>query len=119
MLATEAWKSRAIAGSAMPTTVASSAAMPDPSTVAASTHRPVPLEYSRPGVVSATALPNHGRGDYPTPLAQVVFDLLAEPPRLPPVEQRPGHRAGKQRRERERRPADAGGEPPRQLPGKW
>jgi len=44
MLATEARKSRAIAGSAMPTTVASSAAMPEPSTVAAITHRPAPLE---------------------------------------------------------------------------
>jgi hypothetical protein len=44
MLATEAWKSRPIAGSAMPTTVASSAAIPEPSTVAVSTQRPAVLE---------------------------------------------------------------------------
>ena len=36
-------KSRPIAGNAMPTTVASMATMADPSTVAASTHRPGPL----------------------------------------------------------------------------
>lgn len=54
MLATEAWKSRPIAGSAMPTTVASSAAMPDPSTVAVSTQRPTLLPYRRPCVVSVT-----------------------------------------------------------------
>ncbi len=38
----EAWKSRPMVGRAMPITVASMAAMPDPSTVAAITHRPAP-----------------------------------------------------------------------------
>ena len=57
MLATEAWKSLPIAGSAMPTTVASSAAMPDPSTVAASTQRPLALAYRRPGAVLVTLIP--------------------------------------------------------------
>src|ERR1700744_764541 len=104
MLATEAWKSRPIAGSAIPTTVASSAAMPDPSTVAVSTQRPVRLPYRRPCVVSVTispvfptasglaqpsrqrvALGDHGRGQCPAALAQVVPDLAAKPPRLPPV----------------------------------
>src|ERR1700722_5594799 len=124
MLATVAWKSRPIAGSAMPTTVASSAAMPDPRTVAASTQRPLLLAYRKPGVVSATAPPVtslalavHCGGPRPATLAQVVSDLAAEPPRVPPVEQRTGNRAGEQRGERERRPADAGGQPPGELPG--
>src|SRR5262245_2229738 len=39
------WKFRPIAGSAMPTTVASIAAIPEPSTVAAITQRPVALLY--------------------------------------------------------------------------
>src|ERR1700692_4830623 len=106
MLATEAWKSRPIAGSAIPTTVASIAAMPDPRIVAASTHRPVLLCYRRPGAVPATAplvtpptLADHGGGHYRAALAQVVPDLEAEPPRLPPVEHRSGHRAGEQRGE--------------------
>src|ERR1700751_4896918 len=114
MLATVAWKSRPIAGSAMPTTVASSAAMPDPSTVAASTQRPLLLLYRRSGVTSGAVLSrpasrcptpasfpssrgrsfltpsllspknagasvngtlvDHGSGDGPAPLAQVVPD---------------------------------------------
>ncbi len=37
------WNSRPMVGRAMPTTVASIEAMPEPSTVAASTHRPGPL----------------------------------------------------------------------------
>ena len=44
---TPPWKSRPMEGSAMPTTVESSMAMPEPSTVAATTHRPVPLERAR------------------------------------------------------------------------
>src|ERR1700760_1045357 len=126
MLATVAWKSRPIAGSAMPTTVASSAATPDPSTVAASTQRPALLAYRRPGVVSVTmssivssALADHARGHRPAPLAQVVPDLEAEPPRLPPVEHRPRQRTGEQRGEEKGHPADAGAQPPRQLPGQW
>ncbi len=47
-LATPAWKSRPMAGSAMPTTVASRAAMPEPSTVAATTQRPRALFSRRP-----------------------------------------------------------------------
>ena len=38
--ATRAWNSRPMVGRAMPTTVASTDAMPDPSTVAATTQRP-------------------------------------------------------------------------------
>jgi hypothetical protein len=38
--ATPVWKSRPIVGRAMLTTVASSAAIPEPSTLTASTHRP-------------------------------------------------------------------------------
>ncbi len=38
----EAWKSRPMVGRAMPMTVASMAAMLEPSTVAAITHRPAP-----------------------------------------------------------------------------
>ena len=47
-LVTPVWKSRPMAGSAMPTTVASRAAMPEPSTVAATTHRPRALFIRRP-----------------------------------------------------------------------
>jgi hypothetical protein len=46
-LVTPAWKFRPMAGSAMPTTVASSAAMPEPSTVAATTQRPRALFIRR------------------------------------------------------------------------
>ena len=45
-----AWKSRPMAGSAMPTTVASSAAMPEPSTVAATTQRPCAVDIRRAGL---------------------------------------------------------------------
>src|SRR3984957_6471334 len=128
MLATVAWKSRPIAGRAMPTTVASRAAMPDPSTVAAITHRPWRLAYRKPGAACVTLPPpppavlvrllaDHRRGDGRAALAEIVTDLVAEPPRFPPVDHRPGDRAGEQRCERERRPADAPGEPPGQLPG--
>ncbi len=41
-------KSRPMAGSAMPATVASIEAIADPSTVASRTHRPGPLAYLRP-----------------------------------------------------------------------
>src|ERR1700760_171848 len=45
-----------MAGSAMPTTVASSAAMPEPSTVAVTTQRPCALEMRRPeGLAAAGA----------------------------------------------------------------
>ena len=43
------WKFRPMAGSAMPTTVASRAAMPEPSTVAATTQRPRAVDIRRPG----------------------------------------------------------------------
>src|SRR6516162_8455279 len=43
------WKSRPMAGRAMLTTVASSAAIPEPSTVIASTQRPGAEEYERAG----------------------------------------------------------------------
>src|SRR5271165_7079108 len=44
-------------GRAMPTTVASMAAMPEPSTVAVTTHRPCALDSRRPGLpASATAV---------------------------------------------------------------
>src|SRR5215471_14668084 len=72
MLETWAWKSLPIAGSAMPTTVASSAAIPDPSTVAASTHRPVPLAYLRVGAALTTVQAT----------AQVLVDVAAQPPGL-------------------------------------
>ena len=39
-----------MAGSAMPTTVASRAAMPEPSTVAVTTHRPGALDSRRAGL---------------------------------------------------------------------
>jgi len=45
-----------MAGSAMPTTVASSAAMPEPSTVAATTQRPRALFSRRPGAPGALAV---------------------------------------------------------------
>ncbi len=54
-----AWKSRPIVGRAMPMTVASMAAMPDPRTVAAMTHRPADERYSRP---PTTSLPSVGPG---------------------------------------------------------
>ncbi len=44
---TPPWKSRPMEGSAMPTTVASSRAMLEPSTVAARTQRPRPLDSAR------------------------------------------------------------------------
>src|SRR4029078_7748651 len=47
--ATPVPKSRPMAGRAMLTTVASSAAIPEPSTLTASTHRPDAEEYERPG----------------------------------------------------------------------
>ena len=47
-----AWKSRPMAGRAMPTTVASSAAMPEPSTVAATTQRPRAVDIRRAGLVA-------------------------------------------------------------------
>src|SRR5215831_20864592 len=108
MLATVAWKSRPIAGSAMPTTVASSAAMPDPSTVAASTQRPLPLAYLRVGAALTTVQAT----------AQVLVDVAAQPPGLTAVQHRTGQRTGEERAERERGPADAPSQPPPQLPGK-
>ena len=45
----------------MPTTVASMAAMPEPSTVAAMTHRPTAELYTRPGVVPTRAQPKSTR----------------------------------------------------------
>ena len=51
-----AWKSRPMAGSAMPTTVASSAAMPEPSTVAATTQRPRAVDRCRAGVAAAVSV---------------------------------------------------------------
>ncbi len=41
-----------MAGSAMPTTVASRAAMPEPSTVAVTTHRPGALDIRRAGLAA-------------------------------------------------------------------
>ena len=52
-LFTPVWKSRPMAGSAIPTTVASRAAMPEPSTVAASTQRPLALDIRRAGPLAA------------------------------------------------------------------
>src|SRR5665213_3484516 len=46
--AIEAWNSRPMVGSAIPTTVASTEAIPEPSTVAAITHRPAPDRYRSP-----------------------------------------------------------------------
>src|SRR5260370_53221 len=46
-----------MAGSAMPTTVASRAAMPEPSTVAATTHRPGALDSRRAGLATFTGKP--------------------------------------------------------------
>ena len=51
-----AWKSRPMAGSAMPTTVASSAAMPEPSTVAVTTQRPRAVDIRRAGLGSWAAV---------------------------------------------------------------
>src|ERR1044072_5461717 len=51
-------KSRPMVGSAMLTTVASSAATPDPSTVTASTQRPGAEEYERAGT-SAVVMSRH------------------------------------------------------------
>ena len=42
-------------GRAMPTTVASMAAMPEPSTVAVTTHRPRALDSRRPGLAACGA----------------------------------------------------------------
>ncbi len=50
-----AWKSRPMAGSAMPTTVASRAAMPEPSTVAVIVHRPGAVDSRRAGVPGRAA----------------------------------------------------------------
>src|SRR6185437_8217901 len=127
-----------MAGSAMPTTVASSAATPDPSTVPAITQRPVPLAYVRPlaALVTArraTALP--GPPQSPSiagigqrcvacaldpddrPAAQVLEDVAAKPSCLPAIEHHPGQRPGEQRAEREGGTADAGREAAPQLPG--
>jgi len=45
-----------MAGRAMPTTVASSAAMPEPSTVAATTQRPCAVDIRRAGVAAAVSV---------------------------------------------------------------
>ena len=50
-----ALKSRPMAGRAMPTTVASSAAMPEPSTVAATTQRPRAVDIRRAGLPGGAA----------------------------------------------------------------
>jgi hypothetical protein len=70
MLATDAWKSRPMAGSAMPTTVASRAAIPEPSTVAASTQRPLPLEYRRRSISAGPGSARVSRPDLTTPRAR-------------------------------------------------
>ncbi len=55
---------------------------------------PTPRPQSNADVPVNGTLVDHGRGDRPAALAQVVSDLAAEPPRLPPVE----HRARRPRR---------------------
>src|SRR5258707_12490424 len=103
MLFTPTRKSRAMAGSAMPTTVASSAARPEPRAVAARTQRPRAVPKRRPRMpapgVAAPGLST--RGEVALVAAQVFQDVLAELAGLPAVDHRPGESAGEQRAEGE------------------
>src|SRR5215469_14048429 len=116
MLSTPTWKSFAIAGSAMPTTVASSDAMPDPSTVAARTQRPWAVRYRRPTAATGTLVT---RGKFGLVATQVREDVSTELAGLPAVDHRPRDGAGEQRAEGERAAANPGGQAPAQLPRQW
>ena len=71
-----------MAGSAMPTTVASRAAMPEPSTVVVTTHRPRALDSRRPGLVGCAATaslmsPSPGKpSDQAVPYAPSPFGMI-------------------------------------------
>src|SRR6266516_4472817 len=77
-----------MAGSAMPTTVASIEAIADPSTVASSTHRPGPLAYRRlPGWLEvASGVPNAPTSPFPPRAAREGCHAVRATPLSPPPE---------------------------------